>query len=108
MAGQWVFNNGVVRLVENTGAEMSIDKTKRKDVLVYTSSDEVITSYSLLEQHLNELGWERYEEDPSLLQFHKRSSLDLITLPKDFSWFHSVHMHDIATKNPDMFEVRDA
>ncbi|KAG7533474.1 hypothetical protein ISN45_Aa08g011010 [Arabidopsis thaliana x Arabidopsis arenosa] len=80
MSGVWVFKNSVVRLVENLGAETNIENTKRK-VLVYTPSNEVITSYSHLQQHLYALGWERYYEEPHLLQFHKASTVHLISLP---------------------------
>ncbi|CAH2076399.1 unnamed protein product [Thlaspi arvense] len=106
MSGVWMFNNGVVRLVENPGAEMNIDKTKRK-VLVYTPSNEDITSYSDLERHLCALGWERYHGDTTLLQFHKRFTTHLISLPMDFSSFSSNYMYDIIVKNPNMFKVRD-
>ncbi|VVB13193.1 unnamed protein product [Arabis nemorensis] len=103
MSGVWVFKNGVVRLEENPGAA---EETKPK-VLVHTPSKEVITSYSDLEQHLSTLGWERYEDDPTLLQFHKRSNPDLISLPIDFSKFSPIHMCDIVIKNRNMFQVRD-
>jgi hypothetical protein len=43
-----------------------------------------------------------------MLQFHKRSSVDLISLPADFSAFSSVHMYDIVVKNRDSFRVVDA
>ncbi|MBA0774292.1 hypothetical protein Gotri_009512, partial [Gossypium trilobum] len=53
------------------------------------------------------LGWERYYGgDPDLYQFHKHSSIDLISLPKDFSKFCSVHMYDIVVKNPNVFHKR--
>ncbi|KAJ6989319.1 flowering-promoting factor 1-like protein 3 [Populus alba x Populus x berolinensis] len=76
MSGVWVFKNGVVRLVENPGAD-SLD------------------------------GWERYYDDPDLLQFHIRSTVHLISLPKDFNKFKPMHMYDIVVKNRNMFEVRD-
>ncbi|URE29925.1 flp1 flp1 (fpf1-like protein 1) [Musa troglodytarum] len=53
------------------------------------------------------LGWERYYDDPGLLQFHKRSSVDLISLPKEFSRFKSMHMYDIVVKNRESFRVVD-
>ncbi|KAH1046425.1 hypothetical protein J1N35_037209 [Gossypium stocksii] len=111
MSGVWVFKNGVVRLVENPAAE-SLDGSRqssntRRKVLVHTPSNEVITSYAVLEHKLWSLGWERYYEDPSLLQFHKRSTVHLISLPKDFSKFKSIHMYDIVVKNRNVFEVRD-
>ncbi|KAF0919518.1 hypothetical protein E2562_029635 [Oryza meyeriana var. granulata] len=79
MSGVWVFKNGVV-----------------------------VASYAALEARLTALGWERYYEDPSLFQFHKRGSLDLISLPADFAAFSSVHMYDIVVKNRDSFRVVDA
>ena len=106
MSGVWVFKNGVVRLVENPGADSVQGSSKRK-VLIHTPSNEVITSYSVLESKLTSLGWERYYDDPDLLQFHKRSTIHLISLPKDFSKFKSMHMYDIVVKNRNTFEVRD-
>ncbi|CDP19536.1 unnamed protein product [Coffea canephora] len=99
MSGVWVFRNGVLRLVENPG-----DSRK---ALVHVPSNEVITSYAVLERKLSALGWERYHDDPELLQFHKRSTIHLISLPKDFSKFKSMHMYDIVVKNRNEFEVRD-
>ncbi|XVE82132.1 hypothetical protein DITRI_Ditri15bG0122400 [Diplodiscus trichospermus] len=111
MSGVWVFKNGVVRLVENPGAE-SLDgsrqggsNTTRRKVLVHTPSNEVITSYSVLERKLLSIGWERYYDDPDLLQFHKRSTVHLISLPKDFNKFKSMHMYDIVVKNRNVFEL---
>jgi hypothetical protein len=101
MSGVWVFKNGVVRL-ENPASGDS------RKALLYIPGNEVITSYSSLERKLLNLGWERYYEDPDLLQFHKRSSLDLISLPKDFSRFRSMHMFDIVIKNRETFKVVDA
>ena len=108
MSGVWVFKNGVVRLVENPGAD-SLDGSRggRRKVLVHTPSNEVITSYEVLEHKLSSLGWERYYDDPDLLQFHKRSTVHLISLPKDFNRFKSMHMYDIVVKNRNVFEVRD-
>ncbi|PIN05679.1 hypothetical protein CDL12_21777 [Handroanthus impetiginosus] len=97
MSGVWVFNNGVLRLVENP----------RRKQLIHLPTDEVITSYAVLERKLLSLGWERYYDDPELLQFHKRSTIHLISLPKDFSKFKSIHMYDIVVKNRNEFEVRD-
>ncbi|XP_010938429.1 flowering-promoting factor 1-like protein 1 [Elaeis guineensis] len=105
MSGVWVFRNGVVRLVENPANEQS--STVRRKVLLHTPTNEVITSYGSLERKLMSLGWERYYDDPDLLQFHKRSSLDLISLPKDFSRFKSMHMYDIVVKNRESFRVVD-
>ncbi|XP_074289766.1 flowering-promoting factor 1-like protein 2 [Silene latifolia] len=113
MSGVWVFkNNGVIRLVENPQADnqggTSDQPRMRKKVLVHLPSGQVITSYRLLEQILRDLGWETYfGGDPELNQFHKRSSIDLISLPRDFSRFSSVYMYDIVVKNPNVFQVRD-
>ncbi|CAN6805730.1 unnamed protein product [Brassica oleracea] len=52
------------------------------------------------------LGWERYfNGDSNLIQYHKRSSIDLISLPRDFSKFNSVYMYDIVIKNPNIFHT---
>ncbi|KAJ8510623.1 hypothetical protein OPV22_001057 [Ensete ventricosum] len=105
MAGVWVFKNGVVRLVENPGDEQA--STVRRKALLHTPTNEVITTYARLQRELLGLGWERYFEDPDLLQFHKRSSIDLISLPKDFTRFKSIHMYDIVVKNRNSFKVID-
>ena len=114
MSGVWVFNNnGVFRLVENPQAEGSEGRqgntgSSRRKVLVYLPTGQVVSSYSFLEQILTGLGWERYYSgDPDLFQFHKRSSIDLISLPRDFTRFNSVYMYDIVIKNPNIFHVRD-
>jgi len=99
MSGVWVFNKGVVRLVENPSSE--------RKVLVHSASNEIITSYAVLEHKLSSLGWERYYDDPDLLQFHKRATVHLISLPRDFNRFRSMHMYDIVVKNKNYFEVRD-
>ncbi|GLT67550.1 hypothetical protein SLA2020_398480 [Shorea laevis] len=80
---------------------------RRPKVLVYLPTNQVISSYSALEQILKGLGWERYSGVPDLLQYHKHSSNDLISLPKDFTRFNSVYMYDIVVKNPNVFHVRD-
>ncbi|KAL9314829.1 hypothetical protein ACSQ67_020281 [Phaseolus vulgaris] len=85
MSGVWVFNKGVDSLASN----------------------EIITSYTVLEHKLSTLGWERYYDDLDLLRFHKRSTVHLISLPKDFNRFGSMHMYDIVVKNKNYFEVRD-
>ncbi|KAG2261122.1 hypothetical protein Bca52824_068201 [Brassica carinata] len=82
---------------ESGADETNIVKAKRK-VLVYTPSNE---------RHLYALGWERYYENAHLLQFHKASTVHLISLPTDFSKFKSMHMYDIVVKNRNMFQVRD-
>ncbi|CAK7354250.1 unnamed protein product [Dovyalis caffra] len=101
MSGVWVFDsNGVIRLAAESNG--------RRKVLVHLPSDQVVSSYACLEEILKELGWERYYGgDPEFFQFHKHSSIDLITLPRDFSKFNSVNMYDIVVKNPNMFHVRD-
>ncbi|MED6159966.1 Flowering-promoting factor 1-like protein 1 [Stylosanthes scabra] len=106
MSGVWVFKNGVVRLVENEGSNAQGQMTRRKG-LVDTATGDVINSYAALESKLRSLGWERYYDDPELLQFHMRSAVHLISLPKDFTKFKSLHMYDIVIKNRNSFEVRD-
>nr|CAB3472706.1 unnamed protein product [Digitaria exilis] len=91
MSGVWVFKNGVVRLVENGDAASGGEAVRRRKALVHTESGQV-RSYAELESELRALGWERYYEDPTLYQFHKRGSLDMISLPADFAKFNSVHM----------------
>ncbi|XP_072953358.1 flowering-promoting factor 1-like protein 3 [Typha angustifolia] len=110
MSGVWVFKNGVVRLVENPGGDAGGDGRGggRRKVLVHIPSNEVITSYEMLERKLRQLGWERYLNDPDLLQFHQRSSVHLISLPRDFAKLRLVHMYDIVVKSRNVFEVRDA
>ncbi|KAL7104962.1 hypothetical protein ACP275_07G015100 [Erythranthe tilingii] len=102
MSGVWVFKNGVLRLVENPS-----DCSSRRKLLVHVASGEAITSYSVLERKLFCLGWERYYDEPELLQYHKRSTVHLISLPRDFNKFKSIHMYDIVVKNRNEFEVRD-
>jgi len=114
MSGVWVYKNGVFRLVENPepqpqeGGSTQAARRRRKE-LVYLPTGEVITSYQTLERILKGLGWEVYYGGvPDLYQFHKQSSIDLISLPRDFSKFNSVYMYDIVVKNPNIFHVRDA
>ncbi|KAJ9184169.1 hypothetical protein P3X46_007935 [Hevea brasiliensis] len=96
----WVFNNP-------NGVITTQSASKRK-ALVHLPTGQVISSYPSLEQILRELGWERYYGgDSDLFQFHKHSSIDLISLPRDFSKFTSVYMYDIVIKNPNIFHVRD-
>ncbi|CAI9284806.1 unnamed protein product [Lactuca saligna] len=104
MSGVWVFKNGVVRLVENPGAAGA----SRGKFLVHLPTNEIVTSYEVLERMLTSIGWERYYDDPSLLQFHKRSTVHLISLPKDFKKLKSMHMYDIVVKNRNVFEVRNS
>ncbi|CAK9149605.1 unnamed protein product, partial [Ilex paraguariensis] len=94
MYGVWVFKN-------NGGAI-------RRKALVHLPTRQTVSSYCSLEDILKGLGWERYYGgDPDPYQFHKQSSIDLISLPKDFSKFNSVYMYDIVNKNPNVFHVRD-
>ncbi|XP_060174068.1 flowering-promoting factor 1-like protein 3 [Lycium barbarum] len=106
MSGVWVFKNGVIRL-ENPCDCHVVGSTGRRKVLVHVPSNEVITCYASLERKLYSLGWERYYDDPQLLQYHKRSTVHLISLPMNFSRFKSMHMYDIVVKNRNEFEVRD-
>ncbi|KQK11378.1 flowering-promoting factor 1-like protein 2 [Brachypodium distachyon] len=114
MSGVWVFRNGVVRLVENpasavTGGTGGGGGGRRK-ALLHTPTGEVVASYASLERKLLGLGWERYYgggDDGKMLQFHKRSSVDLISLPKDFGKFNSMQMYDVVVKNRDAFRVID-
>ncbi|XP_027769869.1 flowering-promoting factor 1-like [Solanum pennellii] len=106
MPGVWEIKNGVVRLVEKPGD--SHGATVRNKVLVHLSSNEVITSYASLERILISIGWERYYDgDPDLLQYHKRSTVHIISLPKDFKNFKFPHMLDIVLKNRNDFTTRD-
>ncbi|MED6174190.1 Flowering-promoting factor 1-like protein 1 [Stylosanthes scabra] len=111
MSGVWVFKNGVVRLVENNAVneqqQQGQGQMTRRKVLVDSETGQVINSYAALERKLRSLGWERYYDDPQFFQFHKRSSVDLISLPKDFSNFKSLHMYDIVIKNRNSFQVTD-
>nr|GEV35491.1 flowering-promoting factor 1-like protein 3 [Tanacetum cinerariifolium] len=108
MSGVWVFeNNGVVRLVENPRGDSS-QGTSRRKVLVHLPTNQVVTSYDVLEEMLTSIGWERYYFDPDLLQFHKRSTVHLISLPKDFNKLKPMHMYDIVVKARNVFEVRDS
>ncbi|CAN8326766.1 unnamed protein product [Cochlearia groenlandica] len=131
MSGVWVFNkNGVMRLVENPYNQTTGDSSEyssssggggggsqqqrmRRKILVHLPTNEVVSSYGSLERILKSLGWERYyggdnnNNEQYLIQFHKRTSIDLISLPRDFSKFNSIHMYDIVVKNPNVFHVRD-
>lgn len=94
-------NNGVIHLGDGG------NNTSRRKALMYLPTGQVVSSYNCLEKILKELGWERYYGDCDLLQFHKHSTIDLISLPKDFSKFNSVYMYDIVVKNQSVFHVRD-
>ncbi|CAN4094925.1 unnamed protein product [Withania somnifera] len=106
MSGVWVFKNGVFWL-ENPGDCHVSTTTGHCKVLAHVPSNEVITCYANLERKLYSLGWERYYDDPQLLQYHKSSNIHLISLPLDFNKFKSMHMYDIVVKNRNEFEVRD-
>ncbi|XP_073147654.1 flowering-promoting factor 1-like [Henckelia pumila] len=114
MSGVWLFKtNGVIQLVENRPSaadhhQHGGDHQARRKALIHLPTGQTVSSYTCLEQILRGLGWERYYGgDPQLFQFHKQSSIDLISLPKDFSRFNSVYMYDIVVKNPNIFHVRD-
>ncbi|KAJ7947640.1 Flowering-promoting factor 1-like protein 1 [Quillaja saponaria] len=122
MSGVWVFDkNGVARLITNPTKESFEQKEPpfpgtatapgaRPRVLVYLPTNQVINSYSQLEQRLGELGWTRYQNSnrPDLLQFHRsEKSAHLISLPKDFANFKPLHMYDIVVKNRSFFQVSD-
>ncbi|CAO2817883.1 unnamed protein product [Amaranthus hypochondriacus] len=113
MSGVWVFkNNGVIQLVENPQAQQEGSEQVRarrpNKVLVYLPTRQAISSYDILERILKSLGWEMYlGSDPNLIQFHRKNSIDLISLPSDFSKFSSVYMYDIVVKNPNVFQVHD-
>ncbi|CAH8353721.1 unnamed protein product [Eruca vesicaria subsp. sativa] len=103
MSGVWVFKNGVTRLVENPG------QSSKKKVLVYLPTGEVVSSYSSLEENLLSLGWKKYDDgEADQLKYYKPGSIELISLPKEFSKFRSVNMYDIVIKNRDSFSVRDS
>jgi hypothetical protein len=80
----------------------------KKKVLVHTPSGEAMCSHEVLEAKLKELGWERYYEDPDFIQYHKRGSVELISLPKNFASVKSVLMYDVVIKNRNVFQVVDA
>ncbi|CAK9149603.1 unnamed protein product, partial [Ilex paraguariensis] len=103
-------NDGVIHFVENPQAEQGDGRggAIRRKVLVHLPTGQMVSSYRTLEDILKGLGWEiYYGGNPHLYQFHKQSSIDLISLPKDFSKFNSVCMYDIVIKNPHVFHVRD-
>nr|POE83192.1 flowering-promoting factor 1 [Quercus suber] len=123
MSGVWIFDkNGVARLITNPTRESFEQKEPpypgtatspgaRPRVLVYLPANQVIRSYTQLEHCLTELGWSRYHNSgcPNLLQFHRsENSAHLISLPKNFDNFKTLHMYDIVVKNRSFFEVRDA
>ena len=99
-AGVWVFKNGVMQLEQPEAAS--------RKVLVYVPTNEVVRSVEALERRLGTLVWERYYENRSLVQLHRRDGgADLIALPRDFARFRSTHMYDVVVKNRDLFRVVD-
>ncbi|WOK94376.1 flowering-promoting factor 1-like protein 3 [Canna indica] len=108
MSGVWVFKRGVMTRETpaaggGNGGEASGGSLRRK-VLVHLATNEVVTSNEMLGRKLAEHGWERYPSTPDLIQFHQRSSVHLISVPRDFSRFTSVHMYDIVVKCRNVFE----
>ncbi|XP_078438328.1 flowering-promoting factor 1-like protein 3 [Wolffia australiana] len=104
MAGVWVFDNGMVRLLQRP------KRLGRRTELIYSPTGEMVTSHEMLEEKLHSLGWVRYPlNDPEVILFHRSaSSVLLITVPRDFSKISSMHMFDIAVKTRHVFLVRDA
>jgi hypothetical protein len=99
--GVWVFKNGTMALDHEAGAPT-------KKALVYVPANETMRSLEMLERRLGSLGWERYYENLEIVQLHKRDgSIDLISVPRDFSRLRSTHMYDIVVKNRDHFKVVD-
>ncbi|CAL4981508.1 unnamed protein product [Urochloa decumbens] len=109
MSGVWVFrNNGVVRL-EDPKQQAGAAACKGRKALVHTPTGQTVSSHEALQRCLQQLGWERFHGgEPGVVQFHRRRSVDLISLPADFAHVGSVHMYDIAVKNRDCFRVVDA
>ncbi|KAK7325013.1 hypothetical protein VNO77_29028 [Canavalia gladiata] len=123
MSGVWVFDKkGVARLITNPTRESFEQRDQptqpgtatapgaRPRVLVYLPSNQVIRSYTELEQRLTELGWTRYpnSDTPNLIQFHRSdTSSHLISLPNNFANFKHFHLYDIVVKNRSFFQVRD-
>ncbi|GJN11794.1 hypothetical protein PR202_ga30032 [Eleusine coracana subsp. coracana] len=111
MSGVWVFEDGMVRRADSdppSNSRGGAGGSRPGKVLVHVPSGEVVTSYEVLERRLRELGWEQYLYDPCLLQFHQRSTVHLISVPRDFSRLKLVHMYDVVVKTRNVFEVRDA
>ena len=106
MSGVWIFDNGVIRLVDRAGAaETTTGAGGRRKVLIYTPTNEVMTSYEVLKNKLSMLGWEVYYEDGEVMQFHKPSSVDLISLPTDFNKLKARHLYDIVVRNRNLFHI---
>ncbi|KAG7028974.1 Flowering-promoting factor 1-like protein 2, partial [Cucurbita argyrosperma subsp. argyrosperma] len=93
MSGVWVFDNGVIRLAEGGGGS----RNRGRNVLIYTATNEAMTTLTVLKNKLLSLGWEIYYEDAEIVQFHKPSSVDLISLPTDFSIISlSLSLRDVS------------
>ncbi|KAF8781316.1 hypothetical protein HU200_000579 [Digitaria exilis] len=101
MPGVWVFRNGVARFEEKQPKQSGCSGKK---ALLHLPTGQPVASHETLQQ----LGWERYYEDPALVQFHRRTSVDVISLPADFARVGAAHMNDIAVKNRETFTVVDA
>jgi hypothetical protein len=108
MTGVWVFEDGIVRRADSEAPGRGGAGGRPGKALVHVPSGEVVTSYEILERRLRDLGWERYLNDPCLLQFHQRSTVHLISVPRDFARLKLVHMYDVVVKTRNVFEVRDA
>lgn len=103
MSGVWVFRDGVMQLLPASSSAPS-----RRKALVYLPTGETMASLEALERRLAAHGWERYYENRSLVQLHRRDGgADLIALPRDFARFRSTHMYDVVVKNRDLFRVVD-
>ena len=113
MSGVWIFDkNGVARLITNPTRESFEHKEPpypgtatapgaRPRVLVYRPTNQVIGSYIELGQRPVELGCSRYynSNQPNFIQFHKSDdSNHLISLPKHFSNFKSLHMYELSLR----------
>ena len=104
--GVWMFRkDGVMELEQGSASSGG----RNGKALVYVPANETMRSLEALERRLGSLGWERYYEDLAIVQLHKRDgSVDLISVPRDFSRLRSTHMYDIVVKNRDHFKVVDA
>ncbi|KAF8656622.1 hypothetical protein HU200_060587 [Digitaria exilis] len=105
MPGVWVFRNGVARFEDKQPKQSGCSGKK---ALLHLPTGQPVASHENLQQFLQQLGWERYYEDPALVQFHRRTSVDLISLPADFARVGAAHMNDIVVKNCETFTVVDA
>ncbi|XP_078429373.1 flowering-promoting factor 1-like protein 4 [Wolffia australiana] len=99
MAGVWVFKDGGARLSERP------KEAGRRTRLIYSPTNELVTSHEILEAKLRDHGWVPYAlNDPELILFHQSpSSVLLICVPRDFSKVRSMHMYDIAVKTRHVF-----